>query len=100
MTISLVYSEVMHLYHEFVTNLSLLLCYAHEISLFLSLWPTDCFPFVSNALGSAPNAQLEDESYFADSGCNESSIKGSNNKNAFCVCTKKTATGRFHAFCE
>ncbi|XP_027917972.1 uncharacterized protein LOC114176969 [Vigna unguiculata] len=40
----------------------------------------DCFPFVSNALGSAPNAQLEDESYFADSGCNESSIKGASER--------------------
>lgn len=84
MMISLVFLEVKHLYHDFVTNLSLLHCYAHEISLFLALWPTDCFPFVSNALGSAPNTQSlqhENESYVVDSECrydglNESCIKG------------------------
>ncbi|ESW29845.1 hypothetical protein PHAVU_002G103500 [Phaseolus vulgaris] len=48
------------------------------------------FPFVSNALGSVPNAQLlqhENASYIVDSGCrydgfNESCFKVSNDKNA------------------
>ncbi|TKY58920.1 hypothetical protein E2542_SST15995 [Spatholobus suberectus] len=67
-----------------VTILPLLLCYAHEISLFLPLRPTDCFPFV----GSVPNSQLlqyENASCFVDSGCKcdgffESYFKGGNNK--------------------
>ena len=71
--ILLVYMEVMHLYHVpyLVTIFPLFLCYAHEISLFLPLWPTDGFPFVSNALGSVPNTQLlqyENASCVVDSG--------------------------------
>jgi len=73
-----------------VINLSMLLCYAHEISLFLALWPTEYFPFVSNALESVPNTQSlqhENASYFVDSGCRydglyERCFKGSNDKNA------------------
>ncbi|RDX63759.1 hypothetical protein CR513_57775, partial [Mucuna pruriens] len=70
-----------------MTILQVLLCCVHAISLFLPLWPTDCFPFVGNALGSVQNTQfLHDKaSCFVDSGCKyegfyESYIKGGNYK--------------------
>lgn len=75
--------------------LQFLPCYVHAISLFLPLWPTDCFPLVGNALGNVPNTQLlqhESAPCFVDSGCryeglNESNIKvdGGNYENIVCI---------------